>query len=186
MSRPRNHPQVYVGVTIPTDRARAWIEQLQASGCPAGVWTEPSCAVLTVLYLAGVPQRELDRVEESVDRAAAGVTAFTLTAQRLASLPDEGPARQIALITDAPAPILDLRHRLVTRLSHSARGKPDAFVPRVPLLRFATPQLDYRFARPVADSPLPVDRVLILETHLGGDGRFVRVLHEAPLATPRV
>ena len=75
-----------------------------------------------VFYRSGTlrKRRELTAVTESVERSASGVKACTLTAGRLISLPNRGPARLVAVTTDAPPSILEIRRPLQLRHSGPA------------------------------------------------------------------
>lgn len=186
MTRPQNHTQVYVGLPIPIARARTWLDQLAASSWPASHWTAPDRALLTVFYLGSVPVRDMAAVEESVGRAAASVGAFELTPRSLESLPADGSAaRQVALVTNSPTALMELRQRLTSRLARGRSRRHEEFEPRVPLLRFHTPQPGLTFRSDVSSQALRVDRILLLETRLGTTGAFPHVISEVELSNRR-
>lgn len=176
MARPRNHPQVFVAIVPPAVAVRRWHALLDGNLGPAGSPVEVDQTTLTVQYVGGVPVRALDEVEESVRRAAAGIPPFVLSAIRIASLPADAPTRQVAVITSAPSPLIELKRRLVHRLARNRRQPKEAYVPRIPLVRFPSPVTDWSLALDLTDAPFDVTELLLLETQLGAQGSTQRML----------
>lgn len=55
-------------------------------------------------------------------------------------LPERGPARLVAVVTDAPGELLELKRRLARRLSRSLRRDgTERFTPHLTLCRFRRP-----------------------------------------------
>jgi 2'-5' RNA ligase len=60
-----------------------------------------------------------------------------MTPTRIISLPERGTPRLVALEFDAPAPLMEVRRRLVKRLAREARREnPERFLPHMTLLRY--------------------------------------------------
>src|SRR5690606_16844422 len=92
---------------------------------------------LTLQFIGTTSPRELPAVTESVERAASGLAAFDLTPRGLITLPERGPARLVAMETDAPATLLELQRRLARRLARNVRKNAgDRFRPHLTLARF--------------------------------------------------
>ena len=117
---------------------------------------------LTVLFIGDVDARHLGEITESAHRSASGLPAFTLTPQRLITLPERGPARLIALETNAPAQLLEFRSRLVRRLAHRTRARSnDRFRPHFTLARFNAPTTGVR-----VNEPIELPTILVSAAHL--------------------
>jgi len=117
---------------------------------------------LTLHFMGNVAVRKLDEVIESIDRAKKGIYQFDLKLIRMVGYPRanrevdsiqdsasstsrrhyhrrRNPAspRLIAVETDRPDYLVDLRNRLVRRLARKPREDPsDRYVPHITLCRF--------------------------------------------------
>ncbi|MBW2419646.1 MAG: 2'-5' RNA ligase family protein [Deltaproteobacteria bacterium] len=147
---------------------------------------------LTLHFLGDTPEGELEAVTESVSRSCAGLTAAELRATRFIALPKRGPARLIAVETDAPPSLLELQRRLVQRLALRPRARPgDRYLPHITLCRFRTPGhlgLDEE-ALSLADgacdaaAPFPLREVKLVRSVLESGGARHYEVASVPLAT---
>lgn len=63
---------------------------------------------LTLYFAGDTDPRHLNKVAESVRRAATALGPITLRPEALATLPRQGPARLLAIITDSPGNLIEL------------------------------------------------------------------------------
>lgn len=140
MARPISNLRLFVGVYPPLACARAWLDAIAREPLPPGRDTRAEDVHLTLQFIGDVPARSLEAVRESVNRAAAGLARCELTPDRFELLPSTGPARFLALITDAPPDLLELQRRLAHRLArHVREPQRGTFQPHATLRRFSTP-----------------------------------------------
>lgn len=126
---------------------------------------------LTLQFIGGVPERDLEGVIESVERSAAGLPAFTLTPVGLVTFPERGTPRLIALELDAPATLLEIRRRLVQRLAHRPRREnPDRFTPHMTLTRFKPDAHPKRVRQAVELPGFAVSEVVLFRSKLKPTG----------------
>lgn len=132
--------RLFVAVHPPPEVACALLEALTPLRLPAHRPVPAPQIHLTLQFIGDTPAKRLAEVVESVERSCAGLEAFMLTPRKLIALPQTGPARLVAVETDAPAALLELHRRLAHRLAKNARERPgDRFLPHLTLCRFATP-----------------------------------------------
>ncbi|MBX3375390.1 MAG: RNA 2',3'-cyclic phosphodiesterase [Phycisphaeraceae bacterium] len=175
--------RLFVTIDPPEGARRAML------GLLAGLSIDPRHKVtpldqvhLTVQFIGDTEERELPNVVESVRRAAAGIGTFSLSPQRLISLPERGPVRLVALETDAPTALLELHRRLAHRLARSPRAKAgDRFLPHLTLCRFSGEALPGRVDRSVSLPPFPVERVRLMKSFLRPRGAQHVCLEEVAL-----
>lgn len=138
---------------------------------------------MTVLFLGPVPKGEIDAANESVARATSGLPALHLTPRQLITLPPERPPRVLAIETDNPAPLPELRSRLVRRLANQPRRRPsDRFVPHFTLARF-TSQSKFRPLNLQVDlPPFRIDQIHLVRSVLRPDGAVHTTIASHPLA----
>lgn len=126
---------------------------------------------MTLQFIGDTPAAEMDAVRESVERAAAGLSAFTLNLTRLIALPERGPKRLIGAETDAPPTLVELHKRLAQRLARNVRtGSSDRFRPHLTLCRFASPARHFTIDDPVLAGSFNVDRIALMRSTLWHDG----------------
>lgn len=175
--------RLFVAIYPPEDTARAMLRAMRKLDPPAHRPTRLDQVHLTLQFIGDTPSRDLDAVSESVERSGAGIAPFMLTPWRLLSLPPRGRPRLIACETDAPAPLLELQRRLVTRLARKPRPNPgDRFVPHLTLCRFTRSARPHDVDHPVAIEPFPIDRVLLVRSILRPEGAEHAPVHEVSLA----
>jgi len=86
---------------------------------------------LTVQFIGQRREAEIAAVVTSIERACSGIGRFELTPIRVIGLPVQNP-RVIAVETEAPAELMEIHRRLVTRLARKPRiDAGDRFVPHV-------------------------------------------------------
>jgi 2'-5' RNA ligase len=126
---------------------------------------------LTAQFIGETDPRRLEAVRESVARAASGLGSFSITVERLITLPRRGPARLVAVETDAPPPLVELHRRLVSRLARKPRKEAsDRFVPHLTLCRFRAPTPGLRFERPAPIGGFEVREVRLMRSLLRPEG----------------
>lgn len=141
-------------------------------------------AHLTLFFIGDTHPRDLRAVRESVERAAAGLPAFSLAPTRLITIPERGPARLIAAATDAPAPLMELQRRLMQRLvRRPGTSKDNRFTPHITLCRFreGTPP-PARVEAPLSLQPFEVREVALVQSVLRTTGPEHTVVQWTTLA----
>lgn len=129
--------------------------------------TPPAQVHITLQFIGHVPGRELPRITESVERSASGIAPFWLTPLRLITLPERGTPRLIALELDVPAPLLEIRTRLIKRLARRVREHgAGRFRPHMTLCRFAPDAHPKRLEQPVSLPRFEVDAVVLFRSVL--------------------
>lgn len=138
---------------------------------------------LTLYFIGDTHPRELRTVGESVERAAAGLSAFSLTPERLITIPQRGPARLIAAATDEPAPLMELQRRLVQRLvRRPGTSKDNRFLPHITLCRFSeSGPAPERVEQPIHLLPFPILQVALVQSVLRPSGPAHTSLHVVDL-----
>ena len=108
-----------------------------------------------------------------MQRAASGLSSFVLTPQRLISLPQRGPRRLVAVDTDAPWPLRELKSRLVTRLARNRSESRRTYLPHLTLARFRRPDASAAVDEPIAraaELAFAVTGILLMRSTLSADG----------------
>lgn len=176
--------RLFAALYPPPELARALAAAVAALELPPHRVPPAPQIHLTLHFLGDVPGGELPGVEETVRAACRGAAAFELTPRAWRLLPARGPARLLAVETDAPAPLRELQRRLAARLSRAPRARPgDRFLPHLTVARFRTPA---RERPPLPDASLPdgfaVDRVRLMRSRLQPDGAVHETLLEVGLS----
>lgn len=177
--------RLFVGVYPPEESRRALLDSLASlspSPDPKHRVTPLNQVHMTVQFIGDTSERALDEVIESVQRSAAGVGAFSLTPQRLITLPNRGPVRLIAMETDAPPRLLEVHRRLAMRLAKSVRAKAgDRFLPHLTLCRFSGEATATRVDQPMAIPPFEIRSVVLVRSVLKPQGADHVGVIEVPL-----
>lgn len=175
--------RLFVAAYPPPALAQRAVDAACALGLAGLKPSPPSQVHLTLHFVGEVPAREEAAVRESVERAAAGIGALKLLPRRLVTLPERGPARLVAMTTDAPAALLELHRRLVARLARRpSRDAGRAFVPHLTLARFpgvGAPGI--RVDHPLEWEEFLVERVQLMASVLRAQGAEHRQLHSVAL-----
>jgi 2'-5' RNA ligase len=173
--------RIFVAVYPPPE----WVEAARAAlarlELPPHRLTPVEQVHLTVHFVGPVARREIDDVLESVRRLAAGVPAFALDGARIEPFP--GPKARLMAVTADPTPeLLEIRSRLVKRLSRNARTRPnDRFRPHLTLARFRDEQK--ASAIPAAEGPgvFSVSEIVVVRSVLGAEGAVHSVVERVLL-----
>jgi 2'-5' RNA ligase len=138
---------------------------------------------LTLQFIGDIGVREMPGAMESVRRAAAGVRAFVLTIESLATFPlGETAPRLIAAIADSPPELLEIQSRLARRFARKARPKThDRFIPHLTLGRFKPGAKAAAFRREVEPIRQPIGAICLMESILHPSGAEHRVLERVNL-----
>src|SRR5688572_27304408 len=137
VAKPSSNLRLFVGIYPPREVAEAMLNAMAELKLPAHRPTLCEQVHLTLQFIGDTPARELDATIESVERGAAGLSAFELSAERLIQLPERGPARLVAAQTDAPPTLVELHRRLAMRLARNVRDRnEERFRPHLTLCRF--------------------------------------------------
>ncbi|MFM9994572.1 MAG: RNA 2',3'-cyclic phosphodiesterase [Phycisphaerales bacterium] len=166
--------RLFVAVYPTAEAARELVRALERLDLPPVAThraTKPDQLHMTVQFIGDTDERELAEVQESVERSAAGLEPFMLTPARLVTLPERGPPRLVAGVTDAPPGLLELQRRLASRLARTPRPKTgDRFLPHMTLCRFTraakAPQVDAA----IHAGPFNVERVRLVRSVLRPEG----------------
>lgn len=126
---------------------------------------------LTLHFVGDLPRHQIEPMRESIARSVAGINRFELTVQRLISLPKQGPARLIAVETDAPPPLLEIQSRLVRRLARKPRRRgSDRFLPHLTVCRFRTPAVSEGFDESLGSDQIAIEQVRLMNSVLSSQG----------------
>lgn len=121
--------------------------------------------------MGDVPSRELDAITESVERSAAGLSAFALTPRRLLTLPQHAHPRLIAAETDSPPTLLEIQRRLALRLASNVRPNPgDRFLPHLTLGRFNPGPRPAAIDHPIDLPPFEINEIILMRSTLSPAG----------------
>lgn len=153
------------------ESAEAMLAGLRSLRLPRHRETPPEQIHLTLLFIGERSGKELGAVEESVDRACAGINRFSLRPERLISLPERGRARLVAAEAAAPPELLEIHRRLVARLARSPhRDSADRFRPHFTLCRFAHGERAGAIDEPLEAPGFTVEEVVLVRSVLRPNG----------------
>lgn len=166
--------RLFVAIYPPADVAGSLLRHAAAPSAARAVVL--SQVHLTLHFVGEVDARDAEDVRLSVRRSAAGQSAFRLTSSLLTILPEKGPARIIAAVTDVPPQLAEIRRRLVARLARPGRHQRESFLPHVTLARFpgagvARPE---GFPAAIREESFGVSSIVLVRSHLSID----RAVHE--------
>jgi 2'-5' RNA ligase len=171
MARPTANLRLFAAIYPPADVAAALLAAATKLELPEHRLTPVEQVHLTVQFIGDTPSRELDDTLESLQSAASGLSAFSLTWQRLITLPQRGAARLVAAETDQPSTLMELHRRLVTRLARNVRARSlERFRPHMTLCRFTAPVKGVRFDQPLLLNAFQVNRIIMMRSTLGPAG----------------
>lgn len=189
MSRPTVNQRLFVAAYPPHHLAEAWLATLTRLPLPEHRAVPVDQVHLTLQFIGDTPAKELDTVIESVERACAGLSQCVLTPREWIALPERGPARLVAVETDAPPALLELQRRLARRLATNVKANPTkGFRPHLTLCRFRSPAVLNaplpELAQP-ASMPFSVSQVVLMRSVLRPDGAEHVPVHSWELAVRR-
>jgi RNA 2',3'-cyclic 3'-phosphodiesterase len=186
--RPVANLRLFVAVHPPRELAEAWLRLVGGLGpppLPPHRLTPVEQIHLTMQFIGDTPAKRLDATTESVERATAGVAAFPLTPERLIVLPERGPARLIAMETDAPPSLLELQRRLAVRLATNVRSDAPGrtFRPHLTLCRFRSPSRYILPSVEVEPASFEVERIVLMRSTLSPQGAMHHEVAACELST---
>ena len=164
-----NPLRLFVAVYPPPEAAAAILGVLDSMDLAEHRRTPEGQVHMTLQFIGDTDERELGSVWESVERGAAGVGAFKLTPMRVVTLPERGTPRLVALVTDAPAGLMEIQRRLVKRLARNPRGE-QRFTPHFTLCRFAHGARAERVNQQVRIEGFEVREVVLMRSVLRPEG----------------
>jgi 2'-5' RNA ligase len=168
--------RLFVAAYPPLGLAESMLEELGRLAPPPGRRVPAAQVHLTLQFIGDRGPQEIDEVIEAIERSVSGLPAFTLHPQRMITLPERGPARLVALETDAPPPLLELASRLARRFAQPSRRRPhDRYLPHLTLMRFRSPARMDRWNVQTELSPFVVSEIRLMKSRLSPDG----AIHEA-------
>ncbi len=176
-----DHLRLFVAACPPVEIARELRRLVPAPIVPLVRKTALGQIHLTLLFLGKVATRDLGSVVESVDRSCAGQRAFELAFEKLIALPQQGAKRTLVATTSAPAALLEIRSRLVRRLSRRSRERPnDRFLPHFTVARFQQPQ-EFEVEQALALARVSIGEIRLMRSDLTQEGATHRLVHACQL-----
>lgn len=174
--------RLFAAIYPPQVAARDMLARLDDIVLPRHRPTPAEQVHMTLVFIGDTAVRDLDHVVESLWHAAAGTPCFSLQCTRLCTLPERGRPRLVAMQTEAPAALLDLKYRLAQRLAHRPRaGGGERFWPHFTLCRFAHDADAQSISREVALPAVPIGEVRLMRSHLNPAGARHELVAAAPL-----
>ncbi|MFT3686108.1 MAG: RNA 2',3'-cyclic phosphodiesterase [Phycisphaerales bacterium] len=142
---------------------------------------------LTLAFIGETRAKEVREVKESVDRSCSGLHPFTLTAERLITIPtpdDGGPPRLLAAATDSPPTLLEIQRRIAQRLTRPKKnGRRSRFLPHITLARYRHGVSSDAIDQPLTE-PRPswrVESCTLYASHLKANGAEYEIVHTTKL-----
>jgi 2'-5' RNA ligase len=130
--------RLFVAAYPPPDVARALVDHVAAMPLRSFRVSPAEQVHLTLQFIGDTDLREVDAVQESVQRAASGLPPASVAVSTLISLPERGRARLVAAELTPHPTLLELHRRLALRLATNARERSsDRFLPHMTLGRYA-------------------------------------------------
>jgi 2'-5' RNA ligase len=163
--------RLFAAIYPPEDIARAMIDELRTYEMPEHRETPAEQIHLTMQFIGDTPASALEETIESVERAAAGLERFELKPSWFITLPEEDAARLVAVETDEPPTLLEIKRRLVTRLARTRRERSRRFRPHLTLCRFTNPvRLKQPLREETAIPAFKVERIALMKSTLSPSG----------------
>jgi 2'-5' RNA ligase len=171
MARPSSNLRLFVAIHPPTDVVSAMLGSLDDLKLPPHRLTPREQVHMTLQFIGDTPSSALDATIESVQRAAAGLTAFQLAPRKLITLPERGPARLIAVETDSPSALMELHRRLATRLAQNVKPRDrERFLPHLTICRFRSPARGVKIDQSCDAQSFDVNRIALMRSTLSSQG----------------
>jgi len=169
--------RLFAAIFPPTEIAAALLDELREYTVPEHRQVPADQVHLTMQFIGDTPGNQLDATIESVQRAAAGLTRFVLKPEFFITLPDDDLARLVAVETDSPPTLLEIKRRLVTRLARTKRERNRGFRPHFTLCRFRFPvKLGEPLKEPTEAPAFEVDHIALMQSILKPSGaEYMRV-----------
>lgn len=166
----------------PSPGIAAELAAAAASYAPASArLISPDQIHLTLLFIGSVRVSNVERIAESLDRAASGRQSSVVRLHTLACLPQTGDPRLVAALADADGPTLELQRRIASRLvTWRPKASGDNFSPHLTLARLQ-PATSAREAQPIMALDLPLRSIRLMRSSLRPGGAIHSVVHETML-----
>lgn len=147
----------------------------------------PEGLYLTLAFLGDRHKKELPGIHESIERACAGVRPFTLTVDRIMTLPRRQVARMVAAVTDEPSGLMELHRRLVSRLIKPVQREKrvTAFLPHITLARYEPGTMPESFEKVLEEDArvrIEVASIDLVVGLLGPNGSEHQIARTFPLS----
>lgn len=190
--RHRGNWRLFVAIHPPAQTGAALLDALASLPLPEHRATPAGQVHLTLQFVGDTAEVEVERVAESVSRSVAGISPFSLRAERFITLPRTPPGRRareaprlLAALTDAPPELLEIQRRLAHRLARSVRERPgEGFVPHMTLCRFRDGSVADAVDRPTEGpgaAPFGVGEVRLMRSVLSPAGASHAEVERFPL-----
>ncbi|MBM4108827.1 MAG: RNA 2',3'-cyclic phosphodiesterase [Phycisphaerae bacterium] len=174
--------RLFVAIYPPASEAEAMLRAMRKLHAAPHRETPVTQVHMTLQFVGEIDRSEQAGVIESVERSVAGLAAFSLTPERLITLPKRGRPRLIAARTDAPGTLLEIQRRLATRLARNPRDRAgDRFTPHFTLCRFTHAARPDPADAPIRLPPFRVEQVYLMRSVLLPEGAEHAPVHQAPL-----
>ena len=171
MSKPVNNLRLFVALYPTHEAARGMLKAMEKLQLPPHRATPREQIHMTLQFIGDTPQNDLESTKESIERSAAGLGAFGLSAHRLISLPEGRVARLVAAETDAPPAMMEMQRRLAHRLARSVRERAgDRFRPHLTLCRFKRPTAMPPIDQALGPLRFNIDRIVLMRSTLDPQG----------------
>ncbi|RMH09806.1 MAG: RNA 2',3'-cyclic phosphodiesterase [Planctomycetota bacterium] len=172
---PRHEPRVRLFIAIYPPRAcvRALADAAASLDLPPHRPVPIDQIHLTVHFVGPVHRREVDRVRETLSRAARGIGTFELQPHRLIVLPPRD-CRLVAAETNLPSELAELQRRLASRLASKPSRR--AYLPHITLCRFRAPRFPGFEPVEINIPTFGVNEICLMRSVLHPDGAEHRML----------
>jgi 2'-5' RNA ligase len=171
------------------DRVRARVEAAEATGGGRVRWVRMDGLHVTLRFLGGTAEQEVDRLTGAVDAAAASGDPFEVTIDGAGAFPSPGRPRTLWLgIVDGAPAFADVARRLddaLAELGWPREQRP--FRAHLTLARTDGVRAGPAAARELTaaaaglQASFTADRLVLFRSHLGGGPARYERLHEAQL-----
>lgn len=175
--------RLFVALYPPTEHAEALLSRLNRLVLPEHRSTPTAQVHMTLVFIGDRRVKELRAVRESIDRSASGLPPFTVTPQRLITIPTPaqgGPPRLVAAATDSPPTLLELQRRLASRLARPDERKRN-FHPHITLARFAQGVSAAAVDQAIDGAAFGIDVVRLMASTLTRSGALHEMVGESRL-----
>lgn len=201
---PRHAPEARLFVAVPlpeatcaaieavVDRVKTRVEAAEAASGGRVRWVRMDGLHVTLRFLGGTAEEQVERLSRALDAAAAAGEPFTVTIDGAGAFPSPGRPRTLWLgIVDGAPAFADLAQRLEDALvEHGWPREERPFRPHLTLARSdgvrAGPAAARELTAAAANlaATFTADRVVLFRSHLGGGPARYERLHEARLGAP--
>jgi RNA 2',3'-cyclic 3'-phosphodiesterase len=150
-------------------------------------WVEPRGMHLTLVFLGEVEEDLLPEIEKGIRDACVDTAAFSMKIRGTGTFPNPKRPRVYWAGIDAPRSLLDLQARIEDAMVELGFEKEEReFRPHLTLARIKEPigkdrMTDALLRFRLESEPMAVTEVLLMQSHLSGDGATYEALRRFPL-----